>query len=172
MDVTTLIDGSPAIGVPSDPHPKEIFQLVEILHLELLSQLHLHIYNISIILAGNGQIVDLNHDGDVLFSVSVKAGVGRRSDELKKSMDLLVPNVCHLFIAVNGLQQSAFKVPLYPSPYISFRLYHKYFLIQCSKQICSDQIISISWIFHYSSVASIKMMRYIVNFTTVTYVSK
>jgi len=75
MDVATLVSGNPAVGVPRDPHSKKVFQFTEIFHLEFPSQLHLYSSNISSVLAHDKQIVDPNHDVDVLFGVDVKARV-------------------------------------------------------------------------------------------------
>ena len=143
MDVATLIDGNHAIGGPPNPHFKEMFQYTETFHLKFLGQLQLPICNISSVLAGNEQTIHPKPNIDVALRVNIKAGVGSRSNKAnfnEESMDPLVPNACCLFNAINRLQQSAYEVPLHPSPHKSFRSFHIDLLIQYSKQIWPDEV--------------------------------
>ena len=75
--MAALVDGNPAVGVPHDLHPKEMFQFAEVLHLEFPGQLRLHSRNITSILASDEQMVNPNRDANVSFAVNVKAGVAR-----------------------------------------------------------------------------------------------
>ena len=146
---------------------------VSIIPRKCFSSLRSFISNISSIVSGDKQVVDRNRDVDVRFHIDIKAGVCIRSNEAnfdEESMDLLILDVCCLFKAINGLQQSAYKVPLHPSSHKSCGLYHTYLLIQYSKQYVV--MTSIPWISYCLSEASAKIMRYVVNFAPSASVSK
>ena len=75
MDVATLVDGDLTVEVSHDPHPKEMLQFAEILHLKFRSQFRLSIRDISSVLAGNEQIAHPKHNIDVALRIDVKTGL-------------------------------------------------------------------------------------------------